>query len=95
MQIQLTSVYADCTVEGDALRFHVIGHDAQGREYVHEATWERFLSAHVAEKIVNRVKAAGLVINLAHWDCRAPYGTEAWLIDGIEERAIEDEKAGR
>lgn len=93
MKVRLTEVHADCTVEGDALRYHVIGHDRAGREYVHEATWERFLLAHQASALVARIQAADMVIDLAHWDCRAPYGTEAWLADGMEERAIEDEKA--
>ena len=93
MKVQLTSVQADCTVEGDALRFHVIGHDAAGREYVHEASWERFLAAHVAEKLVNSINAAGMVIDLAHWNCRAPYGTAAWLEDGMEDYWIAEEKA--
>ena len=28
------------------------------------------------------------------WNCYTPYGTNAWLLDGHEERQIEDERFG-
>jgi len=46
-----------------------------------------------AEALLAKVKARGSVdVNL--WICHAPYGTDAWLLDGNEERQIEDERFG-
>jgi len=65
-------------------------HDAEGREYylanVALPLWS-------AESLLAKVKARGSVdVNL--WLCHAPYGTDAWLLDGNEERQIEDERFG-
>lgn len=76
--------------------FIVIGHDAAGREYtlLDEAGDYRMMSYVAADMVIDRIKAAGGIISLEHWSCRAPYGTNAWLIDGMEERQIEDERFG-
>ena len=67
----------------------VQAYDADGREY----TLLRPLTPGAALALAGKVRAAGS-IDPALWDCRAPYGTAAWLADGMEERTIEDERYG-
>ena len=69
--------------------------DAKGREYtLGDATYPiRPLPFERAAAVVKRVKLAGK-INPDLWSMRAPYGTDAWLEDGMEDRQIEDEKFG-
>lgn len=69
--------------------------DADGREYTlgDEKFPLRPLPLHVAQRVAEKVKAAG-DIDENLWSCRVPYGTNAWLIDGMEERQIADERFG-
>ena len=69
--------------------------DAKGREYtLGDATYPiRPLSFDRATAVVEKVKIAGK-INRDLWSMRVPYGTDAWLEDGMEDRQIEDEKFG-
>ena len=72
----------------------VMGHDADGREYVlnDETNGLRLMPCYQAQAVVAKIGAAGKIINPMLWSCRAPYGTRAWLLDGMEERMIEDER---
>lgn len=71
----------------------VTARDADGREYLllDENGTVRKMSFHTADCVCERVKAAGQ-IDVNFLSCRTPYGTTAWLIDGMEQRQIEDEK---
>lgn len=76
--------------------FIVMANDDDGREYtlLDEGGHYRMMSYVKADMVIDRIKAAGYMVNLEHWSCRAPYGSRAWLIDGEEERCIEDERYG-
>lgn len=76
--------------------FIVIANDDEGREYtlLDENNHYRMMSYVKADMVIDRIKAAGYMVNPKHWSCRAPYGTNAWLIDGEELRQIEDERYG-
>ena len=89
----LTNAYA-AFFEDD--RWVVQGADADGREYtlLDADNGIRLLAGHEAQAVVVKIKQAGLRINSIFWSVRAPYGTRAWLIDGMEERQIEDECFG-
>jgi hypothetical protein len=71
-------------------KFVVEVSDNKGRCYTH---YYRFKSIHQAIKLAERVVEAGQ-IDPDHWDVYVPYGTEAWLDDGFEQRTIEDERDG-
>jgi hypothetical protein len=94
MTITLKHVGVAHTGEGDT--WTVTGSDKYGYEYTICDEYHAFraLPFRAALKLVEAIKAAGCVINENHWLCRAPYGTEAWLMDGMEERDIEDERFG-
>lgn len=64
--------------------------DAQGRQYY---LINAGLSKCIAEGLAVKVNARG-AINADLWNCYVPYGTDAWLLDGCEERQIEDERFG-
>ena len=76
--------------------FSIMGTDKQGREYVLSDGdgFVRVMSYTKADMVMDAIKAAGYMINPEHWGVRAPYGTEAWLLEGMEERQIEDERFG-
>ena len=76
--------------------FGIMANDRDGREYVllDSDGGYRVMSYVCADKVVAKIKAAGCVVSVEHWDVRAPYGTQAWLIDGMEQRQIEDERFG-
>jgi hypothetical protein len=76
--------------------FGIMANDRDGREYVllDSDGGHRVMSYVCADKVVGKIKAAGHVVSVEHWDVRAPYGTQAWLIDGMEQRQIEDERFG-
>ena len=76
--------------------FIVMANDDDGREYtlLDENNHYRMMSYVKADMVIDRIKAAGNMVNLEHWSCRAPYGTNAWLIDGEELRLMEDEYYG-
>lgn len=80
----------DATVYHLEAGWTVQAYDAQGREYtlanVALPLWS-------AEALLAKVKARGSV-DVDLWLCRAPYGTDAWLLDGCEDRWIEDERSG-
>lgn len=66
----------------------VMATDAAGREYYFEPMPYR-----KAVTLAERVEKRG-AINPDLWDCHIPYGTLAWLTDGMEQRQIEDERFG-
>jgi hypothetical protein len=68
---------------------YVIGIDARGGEYTHLVT---FTNIEKADALLQKVRAAGARINDVHWSYRAPYGTQAWLDDGMEEATIYAER---
>ena len=76
--------------------FTVMAKDAQGREYILSdgEGFPRVMSYCIADGLVSEIKARGYTINPDYWGVRTPYGTEAWLLDGMEERTIEDERFG-
>jgi hypothetical protein len=51
------------------------------------------MSKAIASGLAAKVKERGN-INLAYWSCHVPYGSAAWLLDGYEQRQIEDERDG-
>ena len=89
---RITITSANVTSFEDGL-WLVQAHDADGREYT--LGDEKYpllpLEFSAASRVSDRVKEAG-DIDPALWGCRAPYGTNAWIIDGMEEREIEDER---
>ena len=70
--------------------FYLVGSDGAGAEY----TLDQPLTAAQAANTYVRILDGGMAINAKLWNYRAPYGTLAWLADGMEERMIEDEKTG-
>lgn len=75
---------------GDETGFTVIAYDKDGRRF--DLIGAAF-SYDRAEKLAAKVKDRGSIDpNL--WNCYAPYGTDAWMLDGMEERQIEDERFG-
>lgn len=64
--------------------------DGAGREYYLRDAVLPYAKACMLEKKVNQRGT----INPDLWDCHTPYGTRAWLIDGMEQRQIEDERFG-
>jgi hypothetical protein len=73
--------------------FVVMAWDADGREYaLGDATYPILpMPFPKASKLKERVADRGS-IDPDLWACRTPYGTNAWLLDGCEERQIEDER---
>lgn len=71
--------------------YYVRAHDADGREYTHH---HLFTEAPKAFALLYRVLEA-CRINPEHWHCRVPYGTDAWLIDGMEVTLMDDEERHR
>jgi len=68
--------------------FVVMATDSAGRQYYFEP-----LPYRKAVILAERVEQRGS-INPELWDRHIPYGTVAWLIDGMEQRQIEDERFG-
>jgi hypothetical protein len=88
MQIKIEN--AEPYLNADATSWTVTCNDAQGREYyLADATLELINARALAAK----VNAKGQ-INVDLWLCHVPYGTSAWLLDGCEQRQIEDERFG-
>lgn len=96
MKVQVKNVSINFVEEGDLCGFAITANDAQGREYVllGDDGLHRVMSYTKADMVVDKIKAAKNLINLEHWDVRAPYGTDAWMLDGMELRQIEDERWG-
>jgi len=65
--------------------------DMDGRVYTH---MKQFNTAAGACALLAKVAEAGK-IDLEHWNCRVPYGTEAWLEDGMEVTLMDDEERFR
>ena len=74
--------------------FAVTASDAAGRHYTHwrhfDATTER--SAYTRACLLRAKVAAAGEIELEHWDVHIPYGTDAWLEDGMEVTLMDDEE---
>jgi len=96
MQVQVKNVHSVFVDYAPQSGFGIMAHDSDGREYVlldSDGDY-RVMSYVKADMVVDRIKAAGHMISLEHWSVRTPYGTQAWLIDGMEQRQIEDERFG-
>jgi len=74
----------------DAENFGVTARDGQGRVFYLIGV---ALPLQRAIDLSDRVRERG-EIDLNLWHVHIPYGTEAWLIDGMEQRQIEDERFG-
>jgi len=70
--------------------FSVMATDAAGRQYYLQ---DAPLPYTKADRLTKRVEQRG-AINPDLWVCHIPYGSQAWLIDGMEQRQIEDERFG-
>ena len=70
--------------------YRVTCDDAAGRQYAH---FMCFAGRHhwKAKNLAVRVRDAGQ-IDASHWDCYVPYGSEAWLVDGMEATLMDDEE---
>lgn len=64
--------------------------DADGRQYSHFHVFSQN-DYRKAKALADRVREAGK-IDLTHWDCYVPYGSDAWLIDGMEVTLMDDEE---
>jgi len=73
-----------------AKNFGVTARDAQGRIFY---LMNVALPLQKAISLSDRVRDRG-EIDLNLWHVHIPYGTEAWLTDGMEQRQIEDEREG-
>lgn len=62
--------------------------DPAGRVYTHE---KQFVTAAGAAVLLAKVATRG-EIDTDHWGCRVPYGTDAWLEDGMEATLMDDEE---
>lgn len=71
--------------------WEVIASDKQGRIYTHN---HQFQTSWAAAALLAKVLEKG-TINLEHWHCRVPYGTEAWLEEGMEATLMDDEERFR
>jgi hypothetical protein len=87
--------HADTGAVGCDGQFIVQAWDFEGREYtlLHGDHGIAHFTAFGAIKTLTSVQQRG-TIDPALWACRIPYGSAAWLLDGMEERTIEDEKMG-
>lgn len=83
--IHIRSIYDE-----DRDLYEITANDMQGRQYLLRGVALPFLRA---QTLIAKIARAG-EINVELWDCRTPYGTEAWLLDGCEEREMEDERFG-
>ena len=84
-------------IENDAhIGYGITANDRYGREYslLDGDNGYRVMSYVKSEMVIDKIKAAGSMISMDHWAVHIPYGTEAWLMDGMEERQIEDERFG-
>lgn len=96
MRVQLKNIRIFFVDYATQSGFGIMANDSDGREYVllDSDGDHRVMSYVKADMVVDRIKAAGHMVSSEHWDVRAPYGTQAWLIDGMEQRQIEDERFG-
>ena len=88
--MKITATYIDIMRGDNDGEMLVRAGDKDGREYIFPRT---FTPAGAAE-FYCRLTDAEYKIDTARWEMRIPYGSNAWLMDGMEERTIEDEKMG-
>lgn len=63
---------------------HILAHDRDGRE---------FMRPHGGDFDIAALRESMEVdVSQPEWLVRAPYGTNAWFLDGEEDRLIEDER---
>jgi len=72
-------------------RFVAIVYDREGRCYTHHDA--SFADYAIAKEFCDKIADRGY-LNGDLWDCSIPYGSLAWIQDGMEERIIQDEKDG-
>lgn len=86
MQVKIKNAAQYLNADGKA--WTVTCNDDQGREYyLADATLTLFNARSLAAKVNDKGE-----INIDLWICNVPYGTDAWLLDGCEDRQIEDER---
>ena len=96
MKVQVKNIRVFFIEHASHSGFGIMANDRFGYEYVlidSDGDY-RTMSYVKADMIVDKIKAAGNMVSPEHWSVRAPYGTEAWLMDGMEDRQLEDERFG-
>ena len=78
--------YSSYTWKGDT---SVQGYDADGREWTFG---RQDLTKHQAIRLVAAIRDNGGRIDARHWFDRAPYGSQAYIDDGEEERLVYAER---
>jgi hypothetical protein len=95
MKLPITKA-ASLPTEADPRRVNILATDADGREYT-------LLDPHSGRPldvptfiglVIARDATEAGEIEAERWACRIPYGSNAWLIEGCEDRQIEDERWG-
>lgn len=82
--------WAEVSVDWDQ-RFVVVVADKEGREYTRPDV--NFIDPEKAKTFAAKIEERGFLDgNL--WNCRIPYGSNAWISDGMEERTYWDERNG-
>ena len=74
--------------EVDNGTFRLLCFDFEGREYLH---YFPFRSRSQAVFLKEKVEIEG-TIDSAYWDCRVPYGSDAWDNDGMEVTLMDDQE---
>lgn len=87
-QIKIKTAEPICTQDGNG--FTIMAADADGRQYFLENVAVSYIRAW---RLADKIKECG-AINPDLWFCHVPYGTDAWMLDGMEARQIEDERYG-
>jgi hypothetical protein len=96
MKVQVKNIQIFFIEHASHSGFGIMANDRFGYEYVlidSDGDY-RVMSYVKADMMVDNIKAAGNMVSPEHWSVRAPYGAEAWLMDGIENRQLEDERFG-
>jgi hypothetical protein len=94
MKVQIKNVRIFFIDDQEFSGFGIQARDQDGREYylLDEHGDYRVMSYYKADSVVDRIKAANHMVSLDQWLVRTPYGTNAWMIDNMEDRQIEDER---
>jgi len=71
-----------------ATTYTVLARGLMGEEMIHE---RMDLSKNQAERLARRVYDSG-VVNVNHWTCRIPYGSDAWDSYGFEQALAYEER---
>lgn len=86
MKVKIETVWAN---QIDETHWVTEARDKSGRIYIHQHQFDSL--GRLAEKMFPRIWAT-MEINLEHWGVYIPYGTDAWLIDGMEVTLMDEEE---